>query len=346
MSSSRFVETEPTVSKKTSRRYRWTSFKEEEPTFVADKMVYMIYQPEICPSTDRPHWQGFVVLKTSMRFPAIKKLIGDPALHLETCDASDEANINYCSKEETRKPGGKVVEHGERPKGQGSRSDLHVLVDTVSRGGSLAELVADNPSQVRNLKYARDLQMVQCVDSRFNPRRKIITLYGPSGCGKTRLAHHIGGGSVARVPDFTRNAVWFDGCHKKKVVLIDDFDPNNAPHLSVFKQYMDNYDFMVKIKGSFCMWCPDIIIITTNYHPDTWYQELNFDPVTKMPLSEKDMSSARDVINRRIMPNFRDCYVTPLTQLDFHLTWDKVESGNPVFTPLIENDEGHLTDPE
>lgn len=30
----------------------------------------------------------------------------------------------------------------------------------------------------------------------------------------------------------------------------------------------------VPVKGSFYPWCPEVIIFTSNIHPDTWYGDL------------------------------------------------------------------------
>lgn len=54
------------------------------------------YGEEICPTTNKPHLQGFFHLKKAMRITEIK-LIGNP--HLEPCKGNEEQNIRYVSKD-------------------------------------------------------------------------------------------------------------------------------------------------------------------------------------------------------------------------------------------------------
>ena len=54
------------------------------------------YGDEICPSTGKPHLQGFFHLKKAMRITEIK-LINNP--HLLACKGSEEQNSKYCSKD-------------------------------------------------------------------------------------------------------------------------------------------------------------------------------------------------------------------------------------------------------
>jgi len=55
-----------------------------------------LYGHEICPSSNKPHLQGFLHLAKAMRITEIK-LIGKP--HLEVCRGDEESNIRYCSKD-------------------------------------------------------------------------------------------------------------------------------------------------------------------------------------------------------------------------------------------------------
>jgi len=56
-----------------------------------------LYGREICPSSQKPHLQGFFALKKAARITELrKKLVGNP--HLEPCKGDEVSNINYCSK--------------------------------------------------------------------------------------------------------------------------------------------------------------------------------------------------------------------------------------------------------
>ena len=47
--------------KKKSSRYCFTSFLTDPPNFDEVRMSYLCYAPEVCPSSGRDHWQGFVI---------------------------------------------------------------------------------------------------------------------------------------------------------------------------------------------------------------------------------------------------------------------------------------------
>lgn len=330
------------------RAYCWTSFSEAEPKFSDEKFTYMIYQPEVCPDTGRKHWQGFVICKSPMRFTQIKSLIGDPALHLAEIRGSHDQNIAYCSKEESRAPGGKVTEYGKAPRGgQGTRNDIDTYVALVKGGATVADVIDKHPAALRYYGALDRYRSARIGKSRFNPDRKVIMLSGPSGCGKTRLAHHIAGGEVMRVAQWDKDKCWFDGCDNERVVLVDDLDPRNCPKLSEFKQVLDGYSMKMPCKGGFVYFDPDLIIITSNYPLDYFYRdELNFDIITKLPLEGAALKKSREPINRRIQ--YHDCWKTPPTQLDFYLenqhAQSQSDSGDSWFS--VQNDEGHLTDPE
>lgn len=320
---SRFVATEarcPDAPKKpngTSRRYAFTSFKDEEPSFDAEKMTYLIYQREVCPETQREHWQGFIILKSPSRFHAVKAHIGDSAAHLEECKGSDESNIAYCSKDDSCKPGCKVVEHGSRPKGKGARTDIEDAVRAIESGVRPHEYVSSNPRSLRfYAAMCRFSDAIAPTGSTYNGNKKVLWLSGPSGCGKTRLAHHLAGGSVVRLAQVDRNHYWFDGAAGQKVVLWDDVQPDNMPPLSAFKQIMDSYGFPCPVKGGFGFFNPDLIVVTSNYPLDAFYvSELNWKDGRL--LEGPELAEARKVISRRI--EYRDCWVNPPTELEFYL---------------------------
>lgn len=97
-----------TASKKKSKQpsrktfYAFTCFNYDKDDLEASlnrqlKLISKkyLYGREICPTTQRPHLQGFIHLKEAMRITEIK-LPGNP--HLEACIGSHQQNVDYCSK--------------------------------------------------------------------------------------------------------------------------------------------------------------------------------------------------------------------------------------------------------
>lgn len=82
--------------------YCFTAFSKEE-----NDHIYLIIRlreigkkfiigNEVCPTTQKKHYQGFIHLKKPMR-PTELKLPMNP--HIEPCKGNEDQNIKYCSKE-------------------------------------------------------------------------------------------------------------------------------------------------------------------------------------------------------------------------------------------------------
>jgi len=82
----------------------------EAIAFDAVTMKYLIYQKEIAPTTQTPHFQGFVIFKNPRAKAGVRALL--PTAHWEITIRSAEENIAYCSKEPRAEP---TVEAGVRP---------------------------------------------------------------------------------------------------------------------------------------------------------------------------------------------------------------------------------------
>lgn len=61
----------------TFQKLRWcfTSFKDEPPLF-SDDMKYLLFAPEVCPTTQRKHWQGYVEWKNKKTTGGASKALG------------------------------------------------------------------------------------------------------------------------------------------------------------------------------------------------------------------------------------------------------------------------------
>ena len=64
-----------------------------------DGVKYMCFGHEICPTTGTPHLQGYVYFHNAKQFNALKRI--NNRISWRTCDASPEANRDYCLKEDT-----------------------------------------------------------------------------------------------------------------------------------------------------------------------------------------------------------------------------------------------------
>jgi len=97
-----------------STRWAFTAYESQWPLFddqsrrnhpgIAD----IGWNPEICPETNRKHYQGYILLRQTQRLSWLLKIF--PAVHMEIA-RNWLALIAYCKKEDTRIPGTTPVHH-------------------------------------------------------------------------------------------------------------------------------------------------------------------------------------------------------------------------------------------
>lgn len=143
-----------------------------------DKIKYMVINHEICPKTNKLHWQGYAELKSADRVTGVQKTLGGKisigAIFRRMHSA--EAAIHYCKKpvldckcpecgdaplavckckhctdcalvNAEHKHTARFIEFGERGAGQGKRVDLDEAVATIKANpGDLKKVVTDHTS--------------------------------------------------------------------------------------------------------------------------------------------------------------------------------------------------------
>lgn len=133
------------------RNWCFTSFLKEAPFYDKDNMCYLLYGKEICPTTKRKHWQGFVVFKREVSMNIAQQLTKCPNVSFRACKGSPQQNIVYCTKDK------KFKEFGERPK-QGKRSDLDEIA-RLAPTTSVRNLVRTfGGNALRHIRMIREYQ--------------------------------------------------------------------------------------------------------------------------------------------------------------------------------------------
>lgn len=239
-----------------SKRWTFTSFEPEAPAFSEGQMIYMIYGEEICPDTNKTHWQGYVTLKNQKSLRSMKTLMGEK-VHLERAKGNTKQNIAYCSKD------GKVTEHGTRPE-PGRRTDLEAVADMVVDGKSVSEVAEALPVQF--IKYHKGIEKLHARMSKPRTwKTKVICHWGPTGSGKTRTAIEAGAAMVS----FENN--FFGGYESgMDTILLDEADKMTIPK-GVLLQITDRYPYVANVKGNFTKWNPKTIYMTGILHPSLWF---------------------------------------------------------------------------
>lgn len=220
------------------------------------------------------HVQGYVQLKRSRPLSWVKNNISATA-HFEIQRGTCEQARDYCRKEDHTTRAGSFVEFGDFQAGKGgrgARNDIHQLRDAVKEGKTQREIIEDDNLVVT---FANHMRFHDRVRTLYKPPPRengvrIILYVGAPGTGKTRRAYE-------EYPDLfeipiSNGTMWLDGFDDNKNVLFDDFMGKGSKiGLDNTLKFFDRYVRAVPFKGGYAWYRPEVIIITSNYHPRHWY---------------------------------------------------------------------------
>lgn len=241
-----------------SRHHCITFYTKPSYDTLPEFVRYAIYGEEVCPTTQRTHWQAYIELTKPMRLSAIKKLYDDKTLHAEPRKGTRDQARDYCKKDD------KFIELGKWIKGQGHRSDLETIVEKLASGEStIHDVMFENPKtycQYRN--GLRDIAFAAL--ERLTPKWRpveVVFITGPTRCGKTREAMEE---AEWRIQSSQLN--WFDGYKGEKVICIDEY--NNDFSITKLQDLTDGHKLRLSVKGghTYAQW--DKVIITSNLKLD------------------------------------------------------------------------------
>lgn len=232
-------------------------------TFINTYCKYGIVGEEIAPNTGTLHLQGFCNLHKPMRFNKIKKHLAN-TIHIEKANGSDTDNQKYCSKS------GIYFEAGT-PCGQGHRSDLQAVVETIARGNTkIQDLASLHPTTF--IKYHRGIREYLRMAAPI-PKREHKTIvhyfWGPPGSGKSRRALEEAKATNEDIY-YKPRGLWWDGYNQQPNVIIDDF--YGWIKYDEMLKIMDRYPYKVQIKGGFEEFTSKHIWITSNIDTDLLYK--------------------------------------------------------------------------
>lgn len=250
------------------RCFAFTDFVLDKEFYLAmkEKFKYIVIGEEKCPTSGKTHWQGFMILKNRMSEKAMITLLEDGRrIRKMYVDSTPEANIKYCKKD------GKIIlELGEEPKGSGHRSDLDQLKEMIIEKKTPKEIFEEQPGNF--IRYNKGISAAMTLyQEKRNWQMDVRIYWGKPGTGKTRSVHDEFGDDLY----VKMNNKWWDGYNGEKAVVFDDFDPLNCFN-STFDWYLkllDRYNMKVETKGGSCEFRSKTIIFTSNFDPDTWFED-------------------------------------------------------------------------
>lgn len=238
---------------------------------------YAICQLERAPDTGTPHLQGFVVLSHPRSFSGMRSLL--PRAHWEDMKGTVEQNEVYCSKASTKVKGPWIV--GQRPAGQGFRTDIEGAMNCVRCGMSEREIAEQHP--VVWIKYYRALERLRRISAPDRSEPSFCTVFwGPSGSGKSLTASRLGpsGDTYWLTPPRTLGgASWWDGYSGESFVVIDEFF--GWIKRGDFLRLCDRYPFMVETKGGMLKFTSKHIVVTSNLKPEHWWRKIGLGPMER-----------------------------------------------------------------
>lgn len=217
-----------------------------------------------------PHLQGYLEFDnaTRLRISAVQTRIQNMGLlgfHIEVAKGTAAQNIAYCSKD------GKFTEYGERPKGQGKRTDLDVVCADIQGGATMSDIIDRFPAQV--VKFGNGLER---IIQHYLPRRSFKTevwwFWGPTGSGKSRWAWE-------KEPDAymkSSSHKWWDGYIGQESVILDDYRPCKEMPFNFMLNLMDRYPLSVERKGGMMEFISKRIYVTSPYSPEVMCDHLEW----------------------------------------------------------------------
>ena len=211
-----------------------------------DRCRYYIFGRERCPSTNREHYQGFIILNRGARIPAAKRILGGGNnAHLEARRGTRVQAREYCLKD------GDVTEWGE--------FEPLTCKDLFTK--DIKFLKEYYPAFF--CRYHKGLGLLQGQGDKWRDVNVII-LWGPTGVGKTRRVMEMD--DVYKL-DFPYT--WWDGYSGESILLIDDYK-GGAISRGALLNICDGYKLRLETKGShtWAMW--HTVYITSNYDPALW----------------------------------------------------------------------------
>jgi len=228
---------------------------------------YAVFGYEICPTTGRPHLQGYLHWPNKRWYNTpggnteFRELF--PQVHDELPNGTAEANRKYCLKIRPGDvPNEKFEEFGTIPS-QGKRTDWRQAITQISTGEDIINVLEDQPHLI---PCVRALERVKQLTMKARPIIKpdVYVLVGQPGSGKTRWAYD-------NYPELYSkpNGQWWDGYQGQETILLDDF--YGDVEYSLLLKVCDRYPLQVPVKGGFVQANWKRVIITSNQRPEQWY---------------------------------------------------------------------------
>lgn len=284
---------------------------------------YGKWQFEVGERERRLHIGGYVQCVRPMRRTKLQAIFGtqcwcDPVKNEQAVDA-------YNCKEDTRVAG--PFEYGHRTS-QGERTDITTAHAALMRHRSMRSLAVEH-----TVPFVRHTRAWDRVLALFPPpntgRRRVVVYWGVPGAGKSYAAKQRMLAEYAEI-DCIRvtvgnHGVWFDGADNPKAIFLDDFRGRDSMPVALFKELTDPDGPTVQVdtKHGRTWVSPELIVITSESDPTSWYDEREWDGLQ------------RRIFECRWFPQAR----APEPRLDTRTGWNRAPAPAPTHVIILTSDE-------
>lgn len=241
------------------RRFVFTYFPEYENEEIWDqeKMQYMYYGLETCPTTGRTHYQGWCIFYNPRSEIAVCK---EYRSYFRIMRGTYTSNYQYCGKDK------QVKEFGTPPQ-QGARNDLTEIITQIKNKEITIEDILWNNPEIYH-KYGRTLNTALSLSYKKRTSKPTVHWYwGDAGTGKTQRATLLNADYHIQTP----SQKWWDGYKQQHSCILDDFRQEDIP-FNVLLRILDRYEYNCEIKGGFIQLNSPYIIITSDKAPHHIWQ--------------------------------------------------------------------------
>lgn len=248
-----------------AKNWIFTSYSDERPE-IGLGIDYICSQREICPRTNRHHWQGYIEFAQQVDESEVRSLLG-PGAFVQIRYGPQQAAINYTKKPESAIPNTWLE--------QGRPHDLPVgemwatVKESIENGATYPDIARSAPRLA--FQYASGIKSV--IDALNEPPEwrdvKCFLYWGQSGAGKTRrVKEQEGYLNVYIKPP----GPWWDGYNGQPVVLLDEFS-GETPFQDLLR-WTDGHPLRVPFKGGFKAALWNKVYFTSNIPRDAWYPNM------------------------------------------------------------------------
>lgn len=275
-----------TIPSKTTRSRNWivVGYDENRPFDENDDLfTYGVMQREICPTTQRVHWQAYAECKNPITMSALLKHMIH-GTHVEPRMArTGEQAANYCKKTESAIPDTQY-EFGKIRNAPGVKSNDDEAVDVIELARNPETTWNDMLDEHPGFALRHDRAISRIMQERRPAKRyrdvKVSVVWGKTGVGKTRRIVELEQDNLY----LKDNSQWWDHYDQHQAVLFDDFYGQHR--VSEMLRWLDGYHVQLNVKGGHTWLHATRIYITSNHPPELWYPSID--------------NEVRAALNRRI----------------------------------------------